>query len=274
MESFVEYLYAIVIGIIQGLTEFLPVSSSGHLVLSQHILGLEMPGLTFEVLLHFGTLVSVVWVFWKRIVSIVSSLWSFIHKRNGEKFLADSDRKFALLLIVGSIPAAVVGLLFKDFVESAFAAPRLVGFMLLVTGCLLWVADHLAGGNKTITGVSWLDSIIIGCFQALAIMPGISRSGSTITGALFRGLDKRTAAEYSFLLSIPAIAGATLLELIEVLQTGEMAASWLFYALGMFAAAIAGVAAIRIFLRVLVKNKLRYFAVYVWIAGLLVIFLV
>ncbi len=274
MEGFTDYLYAILIGIIQGLTEFLPVSSSGHLVLSQHLLGLEMPGLTFEVFLHFGTLVSVVWVFRQRIGSIIASLWDYARDRGRQGFLEDSDRKFALLLIVGSLPAAVLGLLLRGYFESAFAAPRLVGVMLLVTGGLLWLADYLAGGTKKISNVTWLDSLIIGVFQALAIMPGISRAGSTITGALFRNLDKQTAAEYSFLLSIPAIAGATLVELFEITRGGEMAADWLFYALGVVTAALAGILAIRVFLRVLIKNKLRYFAVYVWIVGLLVILLV
>lgn len=269
-----EYVYAVVIGIIQGLTEFLPVSSSGHLVLSQHLLGLQMPGLTFEVFLHFGTLISVFWVFRERVGKIIASFWVLFTDREWEKFLASPDRRFGLLLLVGTVPAAVVGLLFRDFFEAAFATPRLVGFMLLVTGGLLWLADWLGGGNKDIQRARGWDALVIGTFQALAIMPGISRSGATITGALFRRLDKKTAAEYSFLLSIPAIAGATALELVAVLRGGEMAADWLFYGLGITAAALAGILAIRVFLRLLVTNRLKIFAIYCWLVALLAIILI
>lgn len=269
-----EYIYAIAIGIIQGLTEFLPVSSSGHLVIFQHLLGLELPGVTFEVFLHFGTLTSVLWVFRKRISRIIASYLLLFTGREWDKFMASADRRFGFFLVLGSIPVGFIGIVFRKYVETAFSAPRLVGFMLLVTGGLLWLADWLAGGDKDIRQTNSWDALIIGIFQSLAILPGISRSGSTITGALLRRLDKKTAAEFSFLLSVPAIAGATAWELIELVQQGNIAADWLFYGLGVLAAALAGIFAIRLFLRMLVARKLRLFAIYCWLMAVIAIILI
>jgi undecaprenyl-diphosphatase len=267
-----HYINAIIIGLVQGLTEFLPVSSSGHLVISQQLLGIKMPGLTFEIFLHFGTLISVFWVFRERLFNIIMSFVALFSKNEWSKFSGSGDRWFGLLLIVGSIPTAAIGFLVKGHVEEAFSSPTFVGVALLFTGVLLWVADTLPGGNKDIHKTTVWDALLIGTFQGLAVFPGISRSGSTISGALFRNMDKRTAAEYSFLLSVPAILGATLLEVFDLIQVNAgVAHDWLFYLLGVVASAVAGIFAINIFIKLLVKNKLRYFSVYVWIVGILVI---
>lgn len=266
-------LNALLVGIVQGLTEFLPVSSSGHLVISQHLLKVEMPGLTFEILLHFGTLISVFWVFRKRLLSIIMSFVTLFSKNEWSKFSSSGDRWFGFLLLVGSIPTAILGILLKDHVEQAFTNTFFVGVALLFTGVLLWIADVMPGGQRDINKTGIIDALLIGTFQGLAVFPGISRSGSTISGALFRGMDKKTAAEYSFLLSVPAIAGATLLEVVDLFRATEVAHDWLFYLVGLVAAAGAGIFAINIFIKMLVRNKLRYFSIYVWIAGLLVIIL-
>lgn len=268
-----DLLNAIIIGIIQGLTEFLPVSSSGHLVIAQRLLGVEMPGLTFEIFLHFGTLISVFWVFRERIAAIFMSVVSLLSPRQWDRFQTSENRRFLFLLIVGSIPTALIALFARDMVEEAFASTRMVGYSLIVTGALLWVADVLPGGNKDINKTRVSDVLLIGVFQGLAVLPGISRSGSTISGALFRRLDKRTAAEYSFLLSVPAIGGATVLELITVLRDGTFAGNWLFFATGVLVAALSGIFAIRVFLSVLVKNRLRWFGLYCWAMALVAIFI-
>jgi len=268
-----HYINAVIIGLIQGLTEFLPVSSSGHLVLFQRLLGVEMPGLTFEIFLHFGTLISVFWVFRQRLLKIIMSfLILFSKKGEWARFASSADRWFGLLLIIGSVPTALIAFIIKDYVEQAFNSLLFVGIALLITGALLWVADILPGGKKDIHKTRIFDALLIGTFQGLAIFPGISRSGSTISGALFRGLDKKTAAEYSFLLSIPAILGATLLEVVGLIKNNTgVEYDLLFYFAGVVAAVAAGIFAINIFLKLLVKNKLRYFSVYCWTVGILII---
>lgn len=267
-----EYIKAALIGLIQGLTEFLPVSSSGHLVLAQQALGIEMPGITFEVFLHLGTLLSVFWVFRERIINILKSFLALFRKSEWARFSSSGDRRFGICLIIASIPTAIIAFLLSDWMEKAFDTPLFVGIALAVTGGMLWLADSLPGGNKDIAKTSHLDAVIIGVFQGIAIFPGISRSGATISGALFRKLDKRTAAEFSFLLSIPAILGGALVEVVKVFREGADAAfNWLFYAVGVSVAAIAGIVAIRFFIRLLVRDRLRIFAVYCWIISIIVL---
>ncbi|MDD4657730.1 MAG: undecaprenyl-diphosphate phosphatase [Eubacteriales bacterium] len=267
-----DYLKAVLLGLIQGLTEFLPVSSSGHLVLAQRLLGIEIPGVTFEVFLHVGTLISVIWVFRERLANIIKSFLVLFKKEEWARYAANPDRRFGLLLIAASIPTAIIAFLLNDFIEKAFGSTLFVGIALLITGGLLWVADALPGGNKDITKTTALDAVLIGVFQGIAIFPGISRSGATISGALFRKLDKRTAAEFSFLLSIPAILGGALVEVIKIGQeTAGAAMDWLFYLAGIVAAAAAGIFAIRFFIRLLVRDRLRIFAVYCWLVGVIVI---
>ncbi|HQE01033.1 MAG TPA: undecaprenyl-diphosphatase UppP [Bacillota bacterium] len=268
-----DYIYALLIGIIQGLTEFLPVSSSGHLVLSQHLLGLKLPGLTFEILLHFGTLISVLWVFRRRLAGIFSSFWALLKRDEWARFKTSPNRWFGLLLILGSIPTAAIAFVFKEYVEQAFTSPKFVGIALFFTGLLLWVADILPSGHKDISKTGVWDALLVGVFQGLAVFPGVSRSGSTISGALWRGLDRKTAAEFSFLLSIPAILGATLLGVVEALKSGAWEDYWQIYLIGTVAAAAAGILAIKVFLKLLANNRLRYFSLYCWLVGVLVIIL-
>lgn len=254
---------AIFLGIVQGLTEFLPVSSSGHLVITQFILGVEEPGITFEVFVHFGTLVSILWVFYPDIVKLFRAvLWLDDDKMS---------RRLALYIIIGSIPAGIVGLGFHSFFVRLFSSLLTVGLMLLVTGSLLWFINQKVPGKKTLDNMSKLDAIFIGIFQALAIFPGISRSGATITAALFKDLNQETAVRFSFLLTLPAILGATLLEVLDIWRDPEVGLSFWVLGVGTLAAFFSGVIAIRTLINLLKRRKLNYFSYYCWMAGSLVI---
>ncbi len=246
---------AIILGLVQGLTEFLPVSSSGHLVIFQDLLGLDEPGVTLEVLLHFGTLLSVFWVFGRDFIDLL-------------RFPKDTaQRRFLLLLIVGVIPTGLIGLLIGSYIEAFFASTLVVGVMLLVTGGLLKLLTILPGGSKDTAQMSYRDALWVGLLQGLAVIPGISRSGSTITAALWRGLDRTTAVRYSFMLAAPVILGATLLEVREITAVGIERAMLVNYTVGGLVAFLAGVVAIKTFIRLLQQHKFHYFVYYCWALG-------
>jgi undecaprenyl-diphosphatase len=197
---------ALLLGVIQGLTEFLPVSSSGHLAIAQHYLpGFNQPGLLFDVLLHFGTMLAVVIYFRRELVRLALACF-----RTGPE--AETDRRILLLLVLASVPTAIIGLSFKDFFEQSFHNLPLIAVMLCVTGTLLFLSERLRKPGRTEAGLTGADALLVGTVQGLAIIPGISRSGSTIATLLLKGVDGETAARFSFLLALPAVAGATLLQ--------------------------------------------------------------
>ena len=212
-----NYPEAIILGIIQGLTEFLPVSSSGHLVLFQRLFGLEEAELFFDVCVHLGTLLAVMVVFRQEIKNIISALMRFISSTGSKKTISqkiesDPDLKMALLIVIGSIPTAVLGFLFRGIADRLFASAFIAGLMLMVTGLLLWLTRWAATRVEQ-PGADRLtpkNALIIGVVQGLAIIPGISRSGSTISIGLLLGIGREMAARYSFLLSIPAIVMFTM----------------------------------------------------------------
>lgn len=249
-------LQAIILGIVQGLTEFLPVSSSGHLVLMQKIFGITEPTLAFDTLLHMGTLLAVFVVFWDDIVSILKKPF----------------QKLTWLLLAGTIPTGIIGVVFKDKFEQMFQSGSTLGFEFIATGIILLWAGSLRSGRKGLRDTSYLDAVFIGVMQGVAIMPAVSRSGLTISGALFRNLDREFAAKFSFLLSIPAILGAAVFQLKDIaevgggtgISTGAMVG-------GAIAAALAGYLSIKYMLQVLKKGQMKYFAYYVFIIGILVI---
>lgn len=249
----------ILLGVIQGLTEFLPVSSSGHLVIFQRLFGLENTGITLEVLLHFGTLLAVFWVFRRDFLDLL-------------KFPRDRvQRRFLLLLVLGCIPTALIAFFFGDFIEAIFHSLLLTGAALLVTGGILKLLTLLPEGEKDIEKMQPLDALWIGLLQGIAVIPGISRSGSTITAALWRGLDRATAVRYSFMLAAPVIFGATLLEVKDMIKIGIERTMLLQYTAGTAAAFIFGILAIRVFIHLLQQKKFHYFAYYCWAAGAAVI---
>jgi len=269
-------LEAIILGILQGLTEFLPVSSSGHLVLFQHLFGLKEAELFFDVCVHLGTLVAVIIVFRHEIIKIISALLQLVALGGQkEKFLqkmeSEPELKMAVLIVIGSIPTAILGLLFASIADRLFSSTLIVGLMLMVTGLLLWLTRKaethaIAASDGHLTTAK---AFIIGIVQGLAIIPGISRSGSTISTGLLLGVDRETAARYSFLLSIPAIVGAGLLSLKDGFsQTTPVIWTSL---LGAVTAAIVGYGALKSLLHLVKKGRLYVFAPYCWLVGLLAI---
>lgn len=265
---------AIIIGILQGLTEFLPVSSSGHLVIAQELLGIKMPGLTFEVVLHFGTLVAVIAAFYGDIRRIVTGSLEAIGDlgRGGISAIwSNPQARLGLLILVTMVPTAIIGFSLESFFERLYDSPRTAGVGLLITGGVLLAVSRMSHGRRGIERVSVSDAVVIGAVQGLAITPGISRSGSTIAAGLFRGLSRETAARFSFLMSIPAVLGATLLDLKDVLEGATPSFPVTPLALGAIAAAVTGYIAIRWLLRVVKAGGLGGFAWYCFAVGTLVL---
>jgi len=269
-----EIYQAVALGIIQGLTEFLPVSSSGHLVLGQHFFGIREPELLFNVSLHVGTLAAVLLVFYREIGSILAALGRLVSalfdkKADRELFRQDSDLKLALLIVAGSIPTAVLGLLFHQMADRLFSSIVLVGCMLLLTGTFLWTTRRMRNQAVASSDFTLKNGILIGVVQGLAVIPGISRSGSTIIAGLFLGLNREMAARYSFLLSIPAIVGAE--GLAFKLYAGRGIHLDLPMLTGTLAAFVVGYGALIVLLRIVKQGRLHLFAPYCWVLGVIAI---
>jgi len=264
-------LEALILGVVQGATEFLPISSSGHLVIVPELFGLPSPPLAFDVFVHLATLVAVVAYFYRDVSRLV--LCVVAPRRLGRQELK-YWRRILAWLVVGSVPAALAGFLLNDFFEELFASTLAVGLFLVLTSLLLWGADFALGrvARRTdgMDGMRAPDALIVGCFQALAIAPGLSRSGSTIAAGVFLGFDRATAAHFSFLLSIPAILGAFVFSLKDI--GGAMAGgSGAAYLVGALAAAVSGFLAIFFLMRYLKRHRLRLFAIYTLLVGLFVV---
>jgi len=261
----VGLLKAIALGVLQGLTEFLPISSSGHLVLAQQLFpsGIEH-ALAFDVCLHFGTLLAVLVYFRADLIEMARIV---LARGAVEQPQSEYLRRWIWLLGVATVPVAVVGLTAADVLEHAFGSIEAVGTALLLTAMLLMIASRHLGGTRGPDDLNLTDAIAIGLFQAVAIVPGVSRSGSTITGGLLRGLDASTAARFSFLLSIPAILAAILASLTDVsaLLSGNAVA----VAAGTIAAAVTGWLAIEVMMRAVKLGRLVPFAVYCVVLGAL-----
>jgi undecaprenyl-diphosphatase len=246
---------SLILGIVQGATEFLPVSSSGHLVIVQTMLGVRLPGVLFEVAVHVATLVSILMVYRKRVTSLA-----------GGVITRDPDAiRYVLLLVVATLPAALLGVFGKDFIEGLFDAPATPGVALLVTGGFLWTSR---GAIKRAVNErpGWVAAFLIGVAQACALVPGISRAGATVVAALWLGIRAREAAAFSFLMAVPAIAGAGVLQIPEV-QGGVADIGAVPLLVGSVAAAITGVLAIRTFVAVLARESFHFFAPYCWAVG-------
>jgi len=253
-----ELVKSLILGLIQGLTEFLPVSSSGHLVLAQYFFGVEEGGVAMDVVLHLGTLAAVVIFFFRDIVRLFRAVPYLFSKKGGEEI--QGDKRIVWMLIVASVPTAILGFLFEDFLTSLFATPVAVPFTLLITaGLMLW-ANRLLSGRKVLSQMKPQHALWVGVFQGLAIMPGISRSGSTIFASLIQGFDREEAARFSFLLSIPAILGATLLKFDEI--AGLTSRYALPLLIGFLAAAVSGYIAIQFLLSLIKRRKLYVFSIY------------
>ena len=270
-----SYIEAILMGALQGVAEFLPISSSGHLVLFGHFFQVENYEETqmfFTVLLHLGTLISVFAYYWRDVLDMIREFFAllaglFRHKDRGEAGAVPPARRLVLLIIVATLPLFVV-LPVKDLVESAMSNVIFVAAALLVTGFILFFADRVAGGGKTAKNATILDAVLVGCAQAVGTLPGISRSGVTISAGLLRGYDRAFAVRFSFLMSMPAVLGANLLSLVDVLKDGGIDASLLpVYLVGTVVAAVVGYLAIGLVNLLAKKGKFGAFAWYCWVAG-------
>ncbi|WP_296808730.1 undecaprenyl-diphosphatase UppP [uncultured Methanobrevibacter sp.] len=265
-------LQGIIIGIVQGLTEFLPVSSSAHLIFIQNILGVES-SLAFDTFLHLGTLLAVLIYFRADIIKMVEawilSIGDILQHRFKEGFYSDPYKRLSWYVIIATIPVGLVGVLFESQVDALFAGALYVpGFFLFVTGTILYLSQRMASGQIDMSHMGWFQSLFMGLGQACAIMPGLSRSGTTIAAGLVMGLDKEFAAKFSFILSIPAIFGAFVIQLkdIGLSMSGDGAA----IILGFIAAFISGYLAIKWLLDLIQNKSLDIFAYYCWIVGIVV----
>lgn len=267
-----DLIQGIIIGIVQGLTEFLPVSSSAHLVFIQNILGVES-SLAFDTFLHLGSLLAVLWFFRGDIVKMLHSWWlsigDLLQGRFKEGFYEDPYKRLAWYVILATIPVGLVGVLFEDSVDALFSGALYVpAFFLFVTGTILYLSQRMTSGEVNFHNVSKKEALFMGLGQACAILPGLSRSGTTIAAGLVIGLDKEFAAKFSFILSIPAILGAFLLQLKDI--GGALDANFLPVIFGFIAALIAGYAAIKWMLDLIQKRSLDIFAYYCWAVGIIV----
>ncbi|HEY3133556.1 MAG TPA: undecaprenyl-diphosphatase UppP [Gemmatimonadaceae bacterium] len=248
-------LQAIALGIIQGLSEFLPISSSGHLALAPWLFGWEDPGLAFDVALHFGTLLAVLWYFRMEWLQLIKAAFGIITTGRIET----PEKRRVVYLIVATIPGAIGGFLLQSKAESAFRSPQLIAIALIVLGIILWLVDKAVDQRRILGEMRWIDSLLIGLSQVIALIPGVSRSGSTITTARGLRFDRESAAEFSFLMSMPIIAAAVILEGPKALQEGGITNELMS---GVVASAISGWLAISILMRYVSRHSYGIFAFY------------
>lgn len=270
-----NYLMSIVLGIVQGVAEFLPISSSGHLSLFQTWFGMEEPDNLFNVLLHFATLIAVCVVYWRDVVDMIREFFLGAAALVGRK-KADGPvppaRRLVLMIILATLPLVLV-LPVEDKVEALGASTLYVGIALLLTGVILFVSDRLSRGTKNERTFTVKDALLIGCAQAVAVIPGLSRSGCSIAAGMATGLDRTFAVRFSFLLSLPAVVGATLLKVIDVVKEGFDAALLPVYFVGMVVAGVVGYFSIKLVNLLAQKNKFGRFAYYCWAIGFVAIVL-
>lgn len=262
------YLQAIILGLIQGVAEFLPISSSGHLDLIQNLFNISAPDF-YDVLLHFGTLIAVFIYYWNYIVDMIMEFFRGCRAIAIPAYRDEETppaRRMVLLVIIATLPLVVV-LPIKDKIEALGSSNLFIGGMLLITGVLLFVADRMAKGKKTERTATILDALVVGCSQAIATVPGLSRSGTTIAAGLFRGYKREFAVRFSFLLSLPAVLGANLLSLIDAIQVGVDASQIPVYLVGVVIAGVAGYFSIRILENLTKKGRFGSFSYYCWVVG-------
>jgi len=250
---------AVILGVVQGITEFLPISSSGHLILMQNLFGLKKASLAFDVVLHLGTLTALLLFFWRDWLKLVKA---FLSSLKNWDLKNDMDQRLIWFLIVATIPGALFGLLLEKEVETTFRNSFLVALMLAGLGLLLLIAERAAHKRRVLNSLNLADSIAIGLSQALALIPGVSRAGITITTGLFRGLNRDAAVRFSFLLSAPIIAGAGFSQIPKILREGNTSGEHLIFAVGFLVSAISGYLAIRYLLKYIQKHNLDVFAYY------------
>lgn len=257
-------LQAAVLGIIQGLSEFLPISSSAHLTLAPWLFGWDDPGLAFDVALHFGTLLAVLWYFRMEWLALIKAAFGIL--RTGR--VETPEKRRVVYLILATIPGAIGGLLLQSRAESAFRSPQLIAIALIVMGIILWLVDRLVDQARILGEMRWIDALLIGLSQVIALIPGVSRSGSTITTGRGLRFDREASAEFSFLMSMPIIAAAVVLEGPKALHQGGVTNELMA---GVVASAVSGWLAISILMRYVSRHSYGIFAFYRVALGLAVL---
>lgn len=262
---------AVILGLVQGLSEFLPISSSGHLALLQYFFGIEGESvLAFAVLLHFGTLLSIFAVYYKDIWDLIKELCNTIIdvlKGKGPRINANETRRLGFMILTATIPTGFIGITFQDFFGDMYLSLVAIGVGLLITGSFLWFAERMSNGKKNVQTMKFRDAFLVGIFQSIAITPGISRSGSTIVGGLLSGIKKELAVKFAFLISIPSVLGAVVLEAPAAFKEGMSSDMLIPIIIGVSIAAISGFIAIKTMIRLVSNRKLFYFSFYTWALG-------
>jgi len=269
-----QFLEAIFLGLIQGLTEFIPVSSSGHLIILPKLLGWRDMGLTFDVALHLGTVIALIAFFWRDWVKIITQFYSHVVKRKDyiEMEASGSHGRQMIPIIVACVPAAIVGYKWNDYIEETLRNPYIVIIPMVVVGLVMLLGEKLGRRNRPMGQMNYKDYIIIGLAQAMALFPGVSRSGATITAGLFLNLEREAAARFSFLMSMPIIIAAALLQFYKnFLKVGITSSELAIFAVGLVTAAISGYLAIRFLMNFVQKRSLAAFAIYRFAFAVLVL---
>lgn len=270
-----DFFSAIILGAVQGISEFLPISSSGHLALIPYLLGVET-SLAFDTVLHIGTLIAIFTFFWKDIINLIKGfILSLVDLSEGINIFKEGlnntvEKRFSWLIIVGTIPTALIGIILKDPIETIFRGTIFIGIFLVITGLILYYSQRHSSGNIKAKNMSFIQAIIIGVCQGLAVLPGISRSGSTIASGLCLGLEREYAARYSFLLSIPAVVGAGVLQIKDI-ATIDISISVLIA--GFVSSVVFGYLSIKLLMKMIKGWSLDIFAYYCGIVGILTIIL-
>ena len=269
------YIQGIILGLAQGLSEFLPISSSGHLALLQYFFGISSENvLPFAVLLHLGTLISVFIVYWKDIVALVKELGAVIKDiftGKGLRINANPTRRLGFMIIVESIPTAIIGLLFNDLFNAMYLSLIAIGIGLLITGTILVIAERMGRNSKGIKEMKFRNAFFVGLMQGVAICPGISRSGSTLFGGLISGLNREFAVKFAFLISIPSILGSVIVEAPDAFKAGMDMSLIGPVVVGVLVSALSGLFAIKAMIKLVSNKNLMGFSVYTWALGIVVI---
>lgn len=270
MINIIKYIF---LGLLQGITEILPVSSSGHLMVFRTLFNTNMfNDLNFEIVIHFGSLIALFIIFRKDIIKLVKGFFKYLFiKEEKDKRKYKSDFKYCMLILVASIPAAVIGVIFKDALEKVLESIKIVGIAFLITALALILVRNLKG-QKEEKDITYLDALIIGLMQAIAIVPGLSRSGTTITACLFRGFKQSVAAKFVFIMFFPISLGSFILGLNDIINSGNLATVVLPYTLGLIASVFATYFAAKWFFKTIKNGKLWKFAIYCIIIGLFTLF--
>lgn len=268
MEKFITIIKYLILGIVQGVTEPIPISSSGHIVIFRELFGIETKGLSFEIFVNFASLLAIIIIYWKDIVRLIKNGFLYIVKKDPD---AKSDFQFIIYLIIATIPVGVVGVLFGDALGEALSDdPVVVGYTLLITAAAVWTIRNLRG-RKADGDLTTKDAVIVGLAQAIAVTPGISRSGATIVASMLLGMKQETALRFSFLLYIPVSLGTTILEVPELVESAEFQSLLIPNIVAFIAAFIATYFALKWFMNIMARGNLKYFSYYCLVVGILVI---